>query len=119
LAGYLVVLIVLVAALGLLGGALALARLLGPVHSAAETGGLEEGDAPTVAPRSSRRRQYETKFFLVAILFVIFGVWATFFLPWGVVFRELGAPGLAAIAFFMLPLVVGLAYEWIKGGLEW
>ncbi len=68
---------------------------------------------------SSPRQRHAVKFYLVAILFVIFDVEAVFFYPWGATFTETGIPGLIAIGVFTLPLVVGLIYEWRKGALEW
>jgi NADH-quinone oxidoreductase subunit A len=71
------------------------------------------------SPVSSPRRRVAVKFYLVAILFVVFDVEAIYFYPWGVVFRELGWFGFVAMLVFTLPLVVGLFYEWKKGGLDW
>jgi NADH-quinone oxidoreductase subunit A len=59
------------------------------------------------------------KFYLVAILFVVFDVEAVFFYPWGALFTELGWHGYWAMVVFTVPLVVGLLYEWMKGALEW
>jgi NADH-quinone oxidoreductase subunit A len=50
---------------------------------------------------------------------LVFDVEAVYFYPWGANFRELGLPGLIALGVFTIPLVVGLAYEWAKGSLEW
>jgi NADH-quinone oxidoreductase subunit A len=68
---------------------------------------------------SSPKARYAVKFYLVAILFVVFDIEAIYFYPWGATFRETGLAGLLAITVFAIPLVVGLAYEWMKGGLEW
>ena len=76
---------------------------------------FECGERPIASPR----RRIAVKFYLVAILFVVFDVEAVFFYPWGAVFRELGWFGFSAMAVFSVPLVVGLFYEWMKGGLEW
>ena len=76
---------------------------------------FECGERQIVSPR----QRYAVKFYLVAILFVVFDVEAIFFYPWGAVFGELRWFGLAAISTFTVPLVVGLVYEWMKGGLEW
>ena len=73
------------------------------------------GEQQIVSPR----RRYAVKFYLVAILFVVFDVEAIYFYPWGAVFRELSWFGYGAMLVFAVPLVVGLAYEWLKGGLEW
>ena len=76
---------------------------------------FECGERQIVSPR----RRLAVKFYLVAILFVVFDVEAIFFYPWGATFQETGVPGLIAIAVFTLPLAVGLLYEWRKGALEW
>lgn len=76
---------------------------------------FECGEHQLVSPR----QRFSVNFYLVAILFVVFDVEAVFFYPWGATFREVGVPGLVAIGLFTVPLVVGLAYEWAKGALEW
>ena len=68
---------------------------------------------------SSPRRRHAVKFYMVAILFVVFDVEAIYFYPWGAVFQELDWFGFGAMFVFTIPLAVGLAYEWMKGGLEW
>ena len=68
---------------------------------------------------ASPGQRHAVKFYLVAILFVIFDVEAIFFYSWGATFTETGIPGLIAIGVFTIPLVVGLIYEWRKGALEW
>ena len=55
----------------------------------------------------------------VAILFIVFDVEAIFFYPWAANFYDLSWFGFGAIAVFTVPLVVGLVFEWMKGGLEW
>ena len=80
-----------------------------------QLGPFERGEEQIV----SSRQRLPVKFYLVAILFVVFDAGAVFFYPWGATFQETGAPGLVAIAVFTLPLVVGLVYEWIKGAFEW
>ncbi len=59
------------------------------------------------------------KFYLVAMLFVLFDVEAVFFYPWGALFRDLGWFGFVAMIVFTVPLVRRLVYEWRKGALEW
>ena len=70
-------------------------------------------------PFNDSRGQFDVRFYLVAILFVVFDLEAIYFYPWGATFLETGIPGLVAIGLFTVPLVVGLAYEWMKGALEW
>jgi NADH-quinone oxidoreductase subunit A len=95
---------------------LAVHLLLGPKRSFPEKDEpFECGEKPIASPQ----QRNAVKFYLVAILFVIFDVEAVFFYPWAAVFGELSWFGYGAILVFTLPLVVGLVYEWLKGGLEW
>lgn len=116
LAEYAGVLILLLIAILLTGGMLAAQLWLGPQRRfPSKQEPFECGERQLVSPR----RRVAVKFYLVAILFVVFDVEAVFFYPWGATFRETGVTGLVAMALFALPLVVGLAYEWAKGALEW
>jgi NADH-quinone oxidoreductase subunit A len=58
-------------------------------------------------------------FYLFAILFLMFDVETVFLYPWAVVVKETGAIALLSIGFFLVVLVLGLAYAWRKGDLEW
>ena len=116
LAEYTGVLVILVVGMVLVGAMLGVHLWLGPRRQFAEKQEpFECGEKQIVSPR----RRYAVKFYLVAILFVVFDVEAIFFYPWGAVFTKLSWFGLGAMFVFTVPLVVGLAYEWMKGGLEW
>lgn len=65
------------------------------------------------------RHRYSVKFFLVALLFIIFDIEAVFLFPWAVLFRELGLFGFIEMTVFLLILLFGLFYVWKKGALEW
>ena len=65
------------------------------------------------------RKRFSVKFYLVAVLFVIFDLEVVFMYPWAVNFKELGFFGLIAMTIFLIVLTVGLLYEWKKGALEW
>ena len=65
------------------------------------------------------RSQFDVRFYLVAILFILFDLEIAFFFPWAVVLDELGAYGYFAMMIFLGILVVGFIYEWKKGALEW
>jgi NADH-quinone oxidoreductase subunit A len=65
------------------------------------------------------RHRYSVKFFLVALLFIIFDIEAVFLFPWSVLFRELGLFGFIEMGIFLLILLLGLFYVWKKGALEW
>ncbi len=116
LADYIGVLVILVVGLILVGAMLGIHILLGPRREFAEKQEpFECGEKQLVSPR----QRYAVKFYMVAILFVVFDVEAIFFYPWAAVSQELSWFGFGAILVFTIPLVVGLAYEWMKGGLEW
>ena len=70
-------------------------------------------------PLGSTRERFSVKFYVVAILFIVFDVETVFLLPWAVSMRSLGWAGFAAAMVFIVILTVGLVYEWKKGALEW
>jgi NADH-quinone oxidoreductase subunit A len=108
----LILVLALVVAAAMLGGH----RLLGPKRDFDEKlDPFECGEKQIVSPH----QRFSVKFYLVAMLFVVFDLEAVFFYPWGALFRELGAFGFFAMSIFAVPLVVGLVYEWKKGALEW
>lgn len=65
------------------------------------------------------RMKFDVRFYLVAILFIIFDLEIAFLFPWAVVLDELGIFGLVAMTVFLGILVIGFIYEWAKGALEW
>ena len=65
------------------------------------------------------RMKFDVRFYLVAILFIIFDLEIAFLFPWAVVLKEIGMFGLVAMAVFLGILVIGFIYEWKKGALEW
>ncbi len=65
------------------------------------------------------RMKFDVRYYLVAILFIIFDLEIAFLFPWAVVLGEIGMVGFAAMAVFLGILVVGFIYEWKKGALEW
>lgn len=116
LAEYSGVLVILAIAVLLTGGMLTFHLLVSPRRRFPEKQEpFECGERQIVSPH----QRYAVKFYLVAILFIIFDVEAIYFYPWGATFRDTGFVGFVAISVFTIPLVVGLAYEWMKGGLEW
>ena len=116
LAEYTGVLVVFVIGMVIVVGMLVVHLWLGPHREFAEKQEPFECGEKQI---SSPRQRYAVKFYMVAILFVVFDVEAIFFYPWGAVFQELGWFGFGAMFVFTIPLAVGLAYEWMKGGLEW
>ena len=65
------------------------------------------------------RMKFDVRYYLVAILFILFDLEIAFLFPWAVVLREIGLPGFFAMLVFLGILVVGFIYEWMKGALEW
>jgi NADH-quinone oxidoreductase subunit A len=65
------------------------------------------------------RMKFDVRYYLVAILFILFDLEIAFLFPWAVVLEDLGAYGLWAMFLFLAILVVGFIYEWKKGALEW
>src|SRR5204863_8642518 len=72
-----------------------------------------------IEPRTDARDRYSIRYYLVAMLFVIFDVETVFMFPWAVVLARLGIFGLIEMVVFLLILVVGFIYAWKKGALEW
>lgn len=65
------------------------------------------------------RARFDVRYYLLAILFIIFDLEIAFLFPWAVVFKQIGLTALVEMALFLLLLVVGFAYVWKKGALEW
>ena len=91
--------------------------LLGPKHpTPTKMEIFEPGNPPLGSMRGIR---FPVKFYLVAILFIVFDIEVVFMYPWAVIFRDLGWPGLIEMGVFVGILTVGLAYVWRVGALEW
>ncbi len=113
---YFPILLFIVAALLCAGGVVFLSSLVGPRRpTAAKLEPYECG----MTPVGLARERFSVKFFLVAMLFIIFDIEIIFLFPWGVIYKELGWFGFFEMGAFVLVLVLGLAYVWRKGGLEW
>ncbi|HYD36054.1 MAG TPA: NADH-quinone oxidoreductase subunit A [Allosphingosinicella sp.] len=65
------------------------------------------------------RAQFDVRFYLVAILFIVFDLEAAFLFPWAVTLGFIGIAGWAAMMIFLVELTLGFAYAWKKGALEW
>ena len=65
------------------------------------------------------RMKFDVRYYLVAILFILFDLEIAFLFPWAVVLQDVGFEGFVAMMVFLLILIVGFAYEWKKGALEW
>mgnify|MGYP000378816660 CR=1 FL=1 len=108
--------VLLVFAIALTFIILVISRILGPHRpTSRKTAPYESGMKP-IGPGS---RRMPVKFYLVAVLFILFDLEVIFLVPYALVLRELGLYGLAVMGLFTLILIVGLIYEWKKGALEW
>ena len=65
------------------------------------------------------RMKFDVRYYLVAILFILFDLELAFLLPWAVALGDVGLAGFVAVLLFLAVLVVGFAYEWKKGALDW
>ncbi len=65
------------------------------------------------------RMKFDVRYYLVAILFILFDLEIAFLFPWAVVLKEIGLFGFISMMIFLAILVVGFIYEWMKGALEW
>jgi NADH-quinone oxidoreductase subunit A len=119
-AGYLPILLFLVVALVLscvfVFGPMAVSRLTGAHEPSPEK--LTEYECGFPAFEDSRA-QFDVRFYLVAILFIIFDLEAAFLFPWAVSLGETGWAGWTGMMIFLAELALGLVYAWKKGALEW
>ena len=72
-----------------------------------------------MTPLGDARERFSVKFYLVAILFIVFDLETIFLIPWAVTFRVLGLFGFVEMLIFIVILLVGFAYVWKKGALQW
>ena len=101
---------------GLVAIFIVLTMVLGPkLRFGAKTEPFECGESPVVSPY----QRFSVKFYMVAVSFIIFDVEVVFLYPWAVVFGDLGWFGYISMLIFLAVISIGLAYEWLKGGLDW
>ncbi len=94
----------------------ALGVLFGPRRPTARKGAPYESG---MVPYGEGRRRISVRYYLVAVLFILFDIEIVFFLPWAVVLKQLGVEGLIGMFLFVGVLLVGFVYVWKKGALEW
>lgn len=116
IAEYWPVLLFIAVAVGLGLVLLAVGMLAGPRRPEAEK--LAPYECGFEAFEDARAR-FDVRYYLLAILFIIFDLEIAFLFPWAVVFKQIGIVALIEMALFLLLLVVGFAYVWKKGALEW
>ncbi len=113
---YLPILVMLVVVVGFATAGLIVSALVGPHRpTPAKLEPYESG----MPPIGSARRRFSIKFYLTAVLFILFDIEIIFFYPWAVLFRQLGWFGLIEMGIFILVLLIGYIYVLRKGGFDW
>jgi NADH-quinone oxidoreductase subunit A len=114
--GYLPILVFLVIA-----GVIAIAMVGGSLIAARQKPYAEKLSAYECGfePFDDARRRFDVRYYLVAILFIIFDLEVAFLFPWAVALKRIGAFGFWSMIAFLGVLTVGFIYEWCKGALEW
>ena len=96
--------------------AIGLGTIFGPKkNSEAKSMPYESG----MTPYGEGTRRMPVRFYIIAVLFILFDIEVVFFLPWAITFRQLGLFGLVEMVIFIVILLVGYVYAWKKGALEW
>lgn len=113
---YLPILILMIIVVGFGGVTILLSYLLGPTKkSKSKLMPYECG----IDPVGTARGRYSIKFYIIAMIFIVFDIEAIFLYPWAVIYRKLGVFGLVEMGVFILILLIGFIYIWKKGALEW
>jgi len=114
--GYLAITVMLVLSSAFVFGAFGLTWFLSPKRpTKAKQAPYECGIVPTTEPA----QRFPVRFYLIAMLFIIFDVEIVFLYPWAVASGRLGLAGLIAVAVFSIPVIVTLAYEFATGTIDW
>ena len=115
-AAFIPILMMVIVATGFAVATLAASHFLGRrVNDPAKLSPYECG----VTPVGTARERFHTRFYLVAMLFIVFDIETVFIYPWAVVFKQLAMFGLIEMGVFIAILLAGLVYVWGKGALEW
>jgi len=113
---YLPLAVLFIIAIGVAFIAILLGYLFGPRRPTQRKSEPYESGMRPIGPGT---RRMSVRFYLIAVLFILFDIEVVFFLPWAIVFRQLGVFGLVEMLIFILILLVGYVYAWKKGALEW
>lgn len=102
--------------IALVAAGMIVAKLISPRSFNAQKGEAYECGLPT---RGRSQMQFKVGYYLFAILFLMFDIETVFLFPWAVVVGEVGIYSLVSVIFFLVVLILGLAYAWKKGALKW
>lgn len=116
LENYFPILLFILVGLGVGVGPLILGKLVSPNKPDAEKNSPYECGFEAF---EDARMKFDVRYYLVAILFILFDLEIAFLFPWAVVLQEIGLFGFIAMLVFLGVLVIGFIYEWMKGALEW
>ena len=116
MSGFLPILIMIGLGAGFAAGSVALSQFVGPRKPTPEKLAPYECGMPAVG--DARDRQ-SVKFYLVAMIFLLFDIEVAFLYLWAMALRDLGWPGFAQVVLFMFLLLAGYVYVWRKGALDW
>ncbi|MFA5514781.1 MAG: NADH-quinone oxidoreductase subunit A [Desulfuromonadales bacterium] len=113
---YLPILVLIAVALAFALGSVVFSRLVGQKKPSAVKLAPYECGMPLIG---TARERVSVKFYIIAMLFIVFDIEAVFLYPWAVVFKKLGLFGFIEMGVFIAILLVGYVYVWKKGALEW
>jgi len=113
---YLPIAVLLIISTGLAVLIIIIGNIIGPRREDSRKMAPYESGMRAIGPGT---RRMPVRFYLIAVLFILFDIEVIFFLPWAVVFRQLGVFGLIEMFVFIAILLVGYVYAWKKGALEW
>lgn len=107
---------VILTAIALVAAGIFVAKLIAPRSYSPQKGEAYECGLPT---HGASHMQFQVGYYLFALLFLMFDIETVFLFPWATVVGEVGVYGLTSIIFFLVVLILGLAYAWRKGALQW
>jgi NADH-quinone oxidoreductase subunit A len=113
---YFPILLFILVALGVGVAPVVLGKLLGPNRPDPEK--LSPYECGFEAFEDARMK-FDVRYYLIAILFILFDLEIAFLFPWAIALKDIGMAGFVAMMVFLAILVVGFVYEWMKGALEW
>lgn len=113
---YLPILILMIIALGFTGITVFLSHIIGRKRPTPEKLSPYECGIPA---KGDARGRFLNRFYIIAVLFIVFDIEVVFLYPWAVVYKSLRIFGLIEMFIFILILLIGYIYAWRKGGLEW
>lgn len=113
---YLPIVVLLILSVGLAILVVVIGHAFGPHRPTSRKSSPYESGMRPIGPGT---RRMPVRFYLIAVLFILFDIEVVFFLPWAVVFKQLKVFGLVEMFLFILILLVGYIYAWKKGALEW